>query len=621
MIMKYSYLENRPLEDAVKGYAEFLTGRVESLGTETLPVSESCGRITAKACYARLSSPHYNACAMDGIAVWAADTFGASELTPVTIGKYQMVDTGDPLPEGFDAVVMIEEVTFQGKSVILHSAAGPWQHVRQIGEDLCKGDMILPSYTKMTPAYVGALLAGGVTRAEVLKQVSVGIVPTGDELIPVGESPKPGEIIEFNSHMLRAMLTEAGCTVTVYGIVRDKPGLLEEALLSALCKNDIVLINAGSSAGRDDYTQKVIQETGELFCHGIAIRPGKPAVLGICGGKPVVGLPGYPVSAAIVLEQVVYPVIELMTKNNPSPANRVKAKLTRRVVSGLKYQEFLRVKLGFIENKLVASPMGRGAGAVVSLAKADGVAVIARDSEGIEAGEEVDVTLLRPLEEIHRALIVTGSHDPILDVIGDIMKRRTNFYLTSSHVGSMGGIQALLRGEAHIAPVHLLDTVTGEYNNVERYFKGDTTIIKGVKRIQGIMVKKGNPRGIKGITDLAQKGLTYVNRQKGAGTRILLDFLLLKAHISPGGIYGYENEEYTHTAVAAQIADGNADAGLGIYSAAKIFGLDFIPVSEEEYDFLLKADMLKEAMVQAFMEALDSEEFKNSLKEMGGYER
>jgi putative molybdopterin biosynthesis protein len=390
-------------------------------------------------------------------------------------------------------------------------------------------------------------------------------------------------------------------------------------LLKAVEENDVVLLNAGSSAGRDDYTKTIIAENGAVFCHGIAIRPGKPTVLGVCGHTPVIGVPGYPVSAAVVLEHLVFPTIELLTKNILSSADTVRATLSRKVVSSLKYQEFMRVKLAFIQDRLMASPVGRGAGAVASLAKCDGTAVIPCDSEVLEAGDEVEVFVLRPMEEIRRAVAVTGSHDPMLDIIGDIMRRRSDYFLSSAHVGSMGGIMAIMRDEAHIAPIHLLDTATGEYNVsfVEKYFSGNVTLVKGVKRTQGIMVRKGNPKGIKGISDIV--GVTYVNRQKGAGTRILLDFLLEKRDMSAAGIRGYDNEEYTHTAVAAKIAAGNADAGLGIYAAAQIFGLDFIPIAEEEYDFLIKTDMMGLPQIQAFLEVLRSDGLRGKLEELGGY--
>ena len=622
--MKYNYLENRRLEDALAGYREFAAPLFKLPETETLPVSDACGRITAAASFARFSSPYYNACAMDGIAVRAADTFGATELTPVTLeaNEFAMVDTGDPVPCGFDAVVMIEEVIFQGEKAVLSGAVYAWKNIRQIGEDLCQGDMILPSYTNLNAAAIGALLAGGITQIEVFKKLRIGIIPTGDELIPVGETPEIGKIIEFNSHMLKAAITEAGCEAKTYGITKDNPKMIKDAVLKAVKENDMVLLNAGSSAGRDDYTKDIIEEVGEVFCHGIAIKPGKPTVLGICGHVPVIGLPGYPVSAVIVLEQIVFPIIGLFTKNVPLPRNTAIATISRTITSNLKYQEFLRVKLGYISGKLVASPMERGAGAVASLAKADGILPISCDSEGVFAGEEAEVILLKPIEEIKRALVITGSHDPMIDMIGDIIRQKTDFFLSGNHVGSMGGIMSIMRNEAHIAPIHLLDAKSGEYNKdyAEKYFKGDVSIIKGVKRTQGILVQKGNPRNITKVSDLTGENISYVNRQKGAGTRILFDFLLQKAGITPDGIYGYENEEYTHTAVAAQIAGGNADAGMGIYAAAKLFELDFIPVANEEYDFLIKNDMLKDSAVQAFLEALNSDVLRTGLEKLGGYE-
>jgi len=621
--MEHYYLENRKSEEALAGYSEFLAPLLKQQETETLDVTDACGRILSSACFARISNPHYNACAMDGIAVRARDTFGATELSPVILeaDQFTPVDTGDPVPDGFDAVVMIEEVIFREERAMLYNAVYAWKHVRQIGEDLCKGDIILPSYTRLNSASIGALLAGGITEVEVFKKLRVGVIPTGDELIPVGEEPKSGDIIEFNSHMLKAALLEANCDVLVYGIVKDEPKLIKEALLKAAKENDIVLLNAGSSAGRDDYTKQIIEETGSVFCHGIALRPGKPTILGVCGHVPVIGLPGYPVAAMIVLENIVFPVIELFTKNTSLSRSTARATISRRIVSNLKYQEFLRVKLGFIAGKLVATPMERGAGTVSSLAKADGIVTIPCDSEGFEAGQEADVTLLRPLEEIRKALVIVGSHDPMLDILGDIMRKTTDMTISSTHVGSMGGIMALLRGETHIAPIHLLDTVSGEYNKsyVEKYFDKRVTLLKGVKRTQGILVAKGNPKGITRISDLSAKDIIYVNRQKGAGTRILFDFLLQKENIKSETIKGYENEEYTHTAIGAQIAGGNADAGMGIYSAAKIFDLDFIPIADEEYDFLISADMSNHPAVQAFQAILKSDEMKNNLEKLGGY--
>jgi putative molybdopterin biosynthesis protein len=316
------------------------------------------------------------------------------------------------------------------------------------------------------------------------------------------------------------------------------------------------------------------------------------------------------------------PIIEKIIKHTVNEKNLIKATLSRRVVSDLKYREFIRVKLGYMDEKVVAIPLARGAGVISSLANADGILSLPLNSEGVEAGEMVDVELLRSENEIKNTIVISGSHDPMIDLIGDILRNTSDYFISSSHVGSMGGIMAMLKGEAHIAPVHLLDTITGEYNKsyIEKYFSGGISLIKGVKRIQGIMVKKGNPKNIKAISDLTKENITYVNRQKGAGTRILLDFLLQKENINSEKIYGYTNEEFTHTAVAAQIAYGNADAGLGILAAAKLYNLDFIPIAKEEYDFLVKENMINNQFVKAFLEALGSDELKNKLRELGGYE-
>lgn len=622
--MSYSYLENRTYEDALNGYLDVILHEKKPLEDELIKTEDAVGRISSAAIFAKLSSPNYNACAMDGIAVKASETFLASETTPIYLSKeqFQMVDTGDVVPNGFDAVIMIEDVVFTNDKAIIYSATSAFSHIRQIGEDLCKGDMILPSYTKITPTKIGALLAGGVNEISVFKKLKIGIIPTGDELISCEQTPKDGEILEFNSKIFKALLMQAGCEVIVYDIVKDKLSLITEALSIAVKENDVVLINAGSSAGRDDYTKKAIEQIGTVFCHGIAIKPGKPTVLGISNYKPIIGVPGYPVSATLVLQYIVLPLIEKIMKNTISEKNTIKAMLSRRVVSDLKYKEFIRVKLGFMEEKVVAIPLARGAGVISSLANADGILSLPLNSEGIEAGETVQIELLRAENEIKNTIVISGSHDPMIDLIGDILRKTSDYFISSSHIGSMGGIMAMLKGEAHIAPVHLLDTITGEYNKsyIEKYFSGGISLIKGVKRSQGIMVKKGNPKNIKAISDLAKENITYVNRQKGAGTRILFDFLLQKEKLDSEKIYGYTNEEFTHTAVAAQIANGNADAGLGILAAAKLYDLDFIAVAWEDYDFLVKENMLNDKFVKAFLEALKSDELKNKLNVLGGYE-
>lgn len=621
--MKHNYLDNIPLEEAKEKFFSLVK---EALGKEQGEVIEtfsSSGRITKNALYAKICSPHYNASAMDGISVRAKDTYGASENTPAILSKeqYTVVDTGDPIPDGHDAVVMVEDVTETEDGVRLLSAVHPWQNVRQVGEDICMGDMSAPSKTKITPSLCGALLAGGITRVEVIKRPLVGIIPTGDEIVPPTENPGKGDIIEFNSSIFSSMVREWGGESIVYPIVKDKKDLLEEAVKKACAECDAVLILAGSSAGRDDYTCDIIKKLGTVAVHGIAVKPGKPAVLGKVGEVPVAGLPGYPVSAIVIMENIVRELVYRLSGQAVPERKTVSAILGKRIVSSLKYREFVRVTLGKMGDSFVAVPLMRGAGVVTSFTKADGILEIDQDSEGVEQGEEVTVTLLKDISEIENALIVTGSHDPMIDEIKDIMKKRGYpFTLSSSHVGSMGAVNAVKNESAHLGGVHLLDVQTGEYNRsyIEKYLpEKSARLIKGVGRIQGLMVQKGNPLGIKDFSDITR--CTYVNRQLGSGTRILCDYLITKHGIDKSSVEGYRNEEFTHTAVAAQIAAGNGDCGMGIYSAAKMYDLDFIPVCIEQYDFLLSENAAEKKAVKAFFEILESDELKERLEKMGGY--
>ena len=623
--MKHNYLDNIPLNEAKEKFYCLFGEWSALVKSETVNTCDASGRVTQNALYAKICSPHYNASAMDGISVKAKDTYGASENTPVELTplQYTVVDTGDPVPEGHNAVVMVEDVTeTENGCVRLLSAVHPWQNVRQVGEDICMGDMIAPSKTVITPSLCGALLAGGITKLEVVKKPVVGIIPTGDEIVPPTENPRKGDIIEFNSTIFSSMVKEWGGESRVYPIVKDKKDELKAAVENAVCECDTVLILAGSSAGRDDYTCDIIKELGTVAVHGIAVKPGKPAVLGKVGDVPVVGLPGYPVSAIVIMENIVRDLVYMLSGQIAPEREKIKAVLGKRVVSSLKYHEFVRVTLGRTGEGFVAVPLMRGAGVVTSFTKADGILEIPQNCEGAEQGEEVEVTLLKSKSEIEQALIVTGSHDPMIDEIKDIMKKRGYpFSVSSSHVGSMGAVNAIKNESAHLGGIHLLDTATGEYNKsyVEKYLPdGTARLVKGVGRTQGLMVKKGNPLGIKEFSDITR--CTYVNRQLGSGTRILCDYLIGKYALDKNNIEGYRNEEFTHTAVAAQIAAGNADCGLGIYSAAKMYDLDFIPVSNEEYDFLVSEKTAENEAVKIFFEILESDELKKRLNEMGGYE-
>lgn len=621
--MNFNYLTNTPLRTALKQYITALKERNICLGEEKIALTQALGRVSAYAVYACQNSPHYNASAMDGIAVKSADTIGASELYPVTLSEkqFKMIDTGEVIPKGKDAVVMMEDVVWKDGYASLSSPAAEWQHIRQIGEDVCVGDMVISSYTKINAYQLAALAASGVREVSVLEKIRITVIPTGDELVTLESTPKEGEIPEFNSLMITAMLRDESCIIKTHTIIRDNKSDLTKALEESMKDSHIILINAGSSAGRDDYTAAIIAQSGEVCFHGLAIKPGKPAILGICGSCAVIGIPGYPVSAAIVIQEIVEHIKEyflfLSVKQEMTPAV-----LSRRVVSGLKYEEFLRVRLSKTGDKLMAVPVAGGAGVVTSLSKADALARIPQSCEGFEAGEIIQCKLLNDLSEIENTLVIIGSHDPIIDEISDIMRRNGGKRVSSVHVGSMGGIMAIKRGEAHIAPVHLLDESDGSYNTnyIKKYLPDKQyTLIKGVRRTQGVMVKKGNPENIRGIKDLL--GKQYVNRQKSAGTRILFDMLLKKEGIDPQNIAGYTNEQLTHTAVAVAVKEGNADAGMGIYSAAVRLGLDFIEICEEEYDFIIPDQYLSLPVVQEFLYVLHSDIFWERATRMGGYKK
>ena len=530
--MGFAYLTNVPLEQARREYLELLEHQGFEPQIQVIPVYESCGRVTAEAVYAHICAPHYTASAMDGVAVCARDTFGATETTPVTLHpeQFTVLDTGDPVPEGRDAVIMVEDlVKNEDGSITIHAAAAPWQHIRQIGEDVCAGEMILPGHMTVTPAAIGAMIAGGVLELRVIRRPVVGIIPTGDEIIPPCTDPRPGDILEFNGSIFSAMVRQWGAEPVVYPIVPDDFDRIKATVEKASDQCDMVILNAGSSAGREDFSAQVIRQLGQVLYHGIAIKPGKPAILGYRGKTAILGVPGYPVSGIIVIEQFLKPLIEHWLKTPAQPEHYAQATLTRPVVSGLKYQEFVRVRMGAVGGRLMASPLSRGSGVVSSFMKADGILEVPQGLEGYEAGEEVTLRLLSPMEKLRNTLVVIGSHDPLLDELADMLHLGDpRLYMSSSHVGSMGGIMAIRRGEAHMAGCHLLDTADGTYNRsfIRKYFpKGDVRLVSCVGRQQGLMVARGNPLNICSFADISRQGIRYVNRQKGSGTRILTDYL------------------------------------------------------------------------------------------------
>ncbi|NMM64910.1 molybdopterin biosynthesis protein [Clostridium sp. P21] len=620
------YLSNYEFKEALNKYL----GEISSvfLRKEVINTEEGLGRVTAEAVYSKISSPFYNCSAMDGIALHSSKTIGASEKHPIELEEeedYIVVDTGDPVPKEYDCVIMVEDiVNIDENKIQIYKSAVPWQNIRPLGEDIVENQLIVPSGHVVRPVDIGAMLAGGVNAIEVYKKPLVGIIPTGTELVEPGSDLKVGDIIDFNSRVFSAQVIEYGGMPKRYGIVKDDYETLKETLKRAVSECDIVIINAGSSAGREDFTSDLIADLGKVYVHGIAIKPGKPTIMGQIDNKAVLGIPGYPVSAYFIMEKVLKKIVENYQGLKTKEPEKVDAILSRRIISSLKHLEFVRMKLGYVGNKIIATPLSRGAGATMSLVRADGTLEVPQNVEGIEAGTKVEINLMRDMEEIKNTIVCIGSHDPILDILSDMLHvRNKHYYLSSAHTGSMGGIMALKNEETHIAPIHLLDMETGEYNisYINKYLKNkNIALIKGVKRIQGLMVQKGNPLALEKISDISEKNVRFVNRQRGAGTRLLLDYYLKKINISPEQINGYEREEFTHLSVAAAVANGDVDCGLGVYSAADMMGLDFIPVCNEEYDFAVPAQYLELDIIKELLQVMKSGEFLKKLDELGGYD-
>ena len=537
---------------------------------------------------------------------------------------FNFVDTGDVITDPYNAVVMIEDVVVKDdQQVSINAPVALWQNVRPIGEDIVAGELIIPAFHRIRPMDMGALLAGGITEIEVLAKPKVGIIPTGTELVEAGAPMAAGKIIDSNTLMFAGLVKEYGGQPNRYPAVRDDYQLIKNAIEKAVDENDVVLISAGSSAGTEDYTRKLIEELGEVVVHGVAIKPGKPVVLGIVKGKPVIGIPGYPVSAYFVFESFVKPILLAFNHQTLTGGIKIQAVLSKRLMSSLKYLEFVRMKCGRVNDTFVATPLDRGAGVTMSLVNADGILKIPKNIEGYEAGEVVEIILMRPREEIENTLVSIGSHDVLMDLVANIIhKNKKVMSLSSAHVGSLGGIMAIKKGECHLAPIHLLDEETGVYNlaYLKRYLSQEAVVlIKGVKRTQGMMLPKGNPKNVLGIADLTRNDIRFVNRQRGSGTRVLLDYLLKKNQIETENVLGYSREMNTHMMVASAVKSGSCDVGIGVLSAANMMDLDFIPIGDEEYDFVVLKKNLNDPRIETFISVLQSPEFETALNQLGGY--
>jgi putative molybdopterin biosynthesis protein len=649
------YLHDIPLSEAQKRFRQAIqdAGLWRVLGTELIPLNEnSLGRVTAEPIWAKISSPHYHASAMDGFAVRAITTNGALPSKPLTLQigpEAEYVDTGDPLPDWANAVIPIENVESLDElgnitveirkpaSIRIRSSVAPWSHVRPLGEDIVATQLVLPAGHILRPVDLGAVAAAGHQEIKVTRKPNVAILPTGTELVPIGSQLKAGDILEYNSLVIAAQIKSMGGESTRYPITKDEFDLICDRVQEAAQDHDLILLNAGSSAGAEDFSAKVVEKLGQLLVHGVAVRPGHPVILGTVGRGPliedktvhrplsivpIIGVPGYPVSAALTIDIFVEPLIAHWLGRRPSELQTEMATLTRKIVSPPGDDDYVRVAVGKVGDKLLAAPLSRGAGVITSLVQADGLALIPRGTQGLDAGEQVKVHLYRSKAEIEKTIFCIGSHDLTLDLMSQFLAEQDR-RLASANVGSQGGLIALRRGEAHLAGSHLLNPETGEYNisYIRQYMPNiPVKVVALVRRDQGLMVKRANPKGIKSLRDLTRPNVQFVNRQRGAGTRVLLDYQLKLMTIAPERIVGYSQEEYTHLGVAAAIASGRGDCGLGIAAAAQALNLEFIPLFQERYDLVIPRQFVESDLLAPLFGLLAERRFREAVSQLPGYD-
>ena len=625
------YLKMKTLKEAREILFDLFSSD-KILPSESVNVHDSAGRVLAEPVTAKVSSPHFHSCAMDGIAVKAENTFEANELSPMklTAGENAFfVNTGNALPENTNAVIMIEHINIiDENSLEIEAPAYPWQNVRKMGEDIVATELLFPRNHVITPYCLGALLSGGIFSVPVKKKPKVLIIPTGSELVECSntsiEDVKPGQALETNSFVLGKLIESYGGSFIRNDIIKDDMEKIKAAVYNAVNSDfDIVLIIGGSSAGSEDYAKSIINDLGEVHVHGVTIMPGKPVIIGSVNNKPVFGMPGYQVSSIVAFEQFVKPLIYRMFEQPDNERKKVKVELTRKIASKLGVEEFLRVKLGVVGDRIVATPLPRGAGCITTLTKADGIIRIPNHIEGLNNYENVDAELLHPMSYIKNTIVAVGSHDNSLDTLADqIRSKHRNITLSSSNVGSMGGLMAIKKGVCHIAGSHLLNAKDGSYNisYIKKYLPDiSIRLVNLVFRDQGLIIPHGNPKNIKGIEDIVRDDIVFINRQAGSGTRILLDYRLGQLGIEPRTIRGYENEEYTHMSVAVAVLSGAAYVGLGIYAAAKALNLDFIPVVTEQYDLVIPKEHFESKNIRILLETINATKFKKRVEALGGY--
>ncbi|MCX6082911.1 MAG: molybdopterin biosynthesis protein [Chloroflexi bacterium] len=644
------YLHDIPLSDAIAELNQALrkADLWRVLSKEIIPLDENAvKRVLAEPVWALKSSPHYHASAMDGFAVRAEMTVGALPAAPISLSlgeQAKYVDTGEPLPDWANAIIPIENVESvdalgnissdvrNPDFIRIRSSIVPWSHVRPLGEDIVATQLVLPAGHTLGPYDLGAIAASGHVSITVAKRPRIGIIPTGSELVPIGSELRPGDILEYNSLVIAGQIKAMGAEPVRFPITFDDFDLISDRVVLAAQSCDLVILNAGSSAGSEDFSSRVVEKLGTLLVHGVAVRPGHPVILGMVNRQaesfdtvkeiPIIGVPGYPVSAALTVDIFIEPLIACWLGRRPLELPVLPAFMTRKTVSPPGDDDYIRVVVGMVGDKMLAAPISRGAGVITSLVRADGLVVLPRGVQGVDAGEPVSVRLLRSREEIGQTIFCIGSHDVILDLMAQFLAQNDRRFV-SANVGSQGGLVALRRGEAHLSGSHLLDPDSGDYNlrYIREYLPEIRVRVMGfVHREQGLIVRKGNPKAIKGLIELAAGDVAFINRQRGAGTRVLLDFHLNLLGIDSDRIKGYDDEEYTHLGVAAAVASGRADCGMGIPAAAQALELGFIPLYKERYDLIIPNVIAETELMGPLLKLLESQDFKNAINKLPGYD-
>ncbi len=617
------FLEVVSAEDARARFERNLD--LTPLPAETVTLADAHTRVLARDVVAAVDAPPFDRSNVDGFAVRAADTVGASDGSPkilslnaevvacgrtptvtVTAGTCTAIATGGVIPRGADAVMMIEqtELIEEGPPRIeLRRGVTPGQFVSYAGSDIARGETLLRRGVRIAAREIGMLAACGLGHVEVVRRPKVAVLSTGDELVEPGKPLKSAGVYDSNGAIIAAAVTEAGGKPLAFGVFPDDAKVLEKAVREALAASDMVVLSGGTSKGTGDLSHRVVSRLGDpgILVHGVALKPGKPLCLGVVGGKPIVVLPGFPTSAIFTFHAFVAPVIRARAGLPPEAIETIRARVPARIASELGRKEFVLVSLTNSEDGPVAFPTGKGSGAVTSFSQADGFLEIDALASALDADSDAQVTLISSAAHAPD-LVIMGSHDVALDVVvGGLAER--GFSARTLAVGSLGGVAAARRGECDVAPVHLIDPASGQYN---KHLVGQgLSLVPGWRRMQGVLFRSGDARfegrsaqeALKII--LADTNALMVNRNAGAGTRVLIDKLLDGARPA-----GYANQPKSHNAVAAAIAQGRADWGVAIEPVSKLYGLGFLPVSPEHYDFLIVEARRARPAVQAFLATL-----------------